>query len=215
MLISIDGACKRNGQSTCSSAGVAWIINEDGSMLYKATFETCSTSQRGEINGLLEALKYAANSPASEDITIITDSEYLYNTVTKDWCHTWRVAGWIGATGPVKNADMWEEVTRLLDVLGDRVYMEWTKGHILPYTPGNIKQAMLVDDTGIELYSRIKSVSERPCESANIAARFNKERLEHDKMIVPTDVAITWAVLNTVADCLASYIVRSLDELNV
>jgi len=215
MLISIDGACKRNGQPTCSSVGVAWIITEAGDMLYKATFETCSTSQRGEINGLIEALRYAVSTPASEDITIITDSEYLYNTITKDWCHTWRVAGWIGATGPVKNADLWGIVTCLLDKLGDRIYMEWTKGHILPYTPGNVKQAMLVDTTGIELYSRIKSVSERPSEHSNIAARFNKERLEHDKMIVPTDVAVTWAVLNTIADCLASYIVCSLDELNV
>lgn len=168
MLIATDGACKRNGTPQCSSLGVAWIETEDGQLLYKSKFETQSTSQRGEINGLLEALRYAVEHASNEeDIIIITDSEYLYNTVMLDWCFKWRAADWIGGQGPVKNPDLWKEVCKLLDILNGqmpRVFLQWTKGHLIHYTPGNIKQAMLVDPEGLELYKRVSSVANRPAD---------------------------------------------------
>jgi hypothetical protein len=37
--------------------------------------------------------------------------------------------------------------------------------------------------------------------------------VEHDKSAVPDEIAIEWLVANTVADCLASYVVRIMDEL--
>ena len=122
MLIATDGACKRNGQPTCSSVGVAWIQTDTGDMLFKSKFETCSTSQRGEINGLLEALQYAVqNAAANEDIIIITDSEYLYNTVSLDWCFKWRAANWRTGSGEIaKNADLWAIACMLLDELGEK-----------------------------------------------------------------------------------------------
>lgn len=221
MLIAIDGACKRNGQPDCSSSGVAWIQTEDGQFLFKSKFETRSTNQRGEINGLLEALKFSvattlelSKGKATEDIIIITDSEYIHNTVALGWYEKWRRNHWIGATGEtVKNADMWQEVAKLLDQLGDSVFIEWTKGHLLPYTPGNINQALRADPEGIELYTRIMSLAQRPSERARLIYDFNRQRVEHDKQAVPENVAIDWLVANTVADCLASYVVKIMDNL--
>ena len=78
MLIAIDGACKRNGEPDCFSTGVAWFITDTSDMFFKAACETQSTSQRGELSGLLEALKYATeNAAEDEDVIIVTESEYM------------------------------------------------------------------------------------------------------------------------------------------
>ena len=214
MLIAIDGACKRNGEPSCSSSGVAWIQTEDGNYLYKAHFETGSTSQRGEIFGLLEALQYAHEANTDEDIIIVTDSEYLYNTVTLEWAKKWQRNNWHGAQGPVKNAELWNKVLYYLDNLNkhhERVFMQWTKGHLIHYTPGLIKQAILADTSGIELYTRVLSVASREADKPRIIADFLRERREHEKVEPPAEVAFEWAVANTVADCLASYIVKVFD----
>lgn len=219
MLCAIDGACKRNGQPTCSSAGVAWIQTEAGELMYKSKFETCSTNQRGEINGLLEALKYAVdNTTEEEDIIIITDSEYLYNTVTLDWVTKWKKNNWIGGSGPVKNADMWQQVYDLLQIInetGEHVFMEWTKGHLISYTPGNINFAMKEDQSGVELFTRITAIANRGSERSRIIKDFNRERHEHDKMVIPDDTALAWVIANTTADCLASYVVKIMDLIMV
>lgn len=217
MLIATDGACKRNGTPQCSSIGVAWIETEDGQLLYKSKFETQSTSQRGEINGLLEALRYAVEHASDEeDIIIITDSEYLYNTVMLDWCFKWRASAWVGGQGPVKNPDLWKEVCELLDKLNvqaPRVFLQWTKGHLIHYTPGNIKQAMLVDPEGLELYKRISAVANRPADIQRIINDFAHQRRTHDKPVPPPATCLEWAVANTMADCLAGYLVAVLDSV--
>ena len=216
MLIATDGACKRNGEPTCVSLGVAWIITDAGEMLFKAKFETESTSQRGELNGIIEALEYAnEHMDDDESLSIITDSEYMFNTIEKDWVHKWARQAWTGSTGPVKNPDMWEHVLHLLDSpkLDGNVFMQWTKGHLISYTPGNTKKAMLLDATGIELRDRIMSVAQRPADKLRIIRDFNYNRKTHGFITVPDETAIEWAVENTVADCLASYLVKTFDDL--
>lgn len=220
MLISIDGACKRNGQETCSSTGVAWIQTEQGDLLFKSKFEPMSTSQRGEINGLLEALNFANTyAKPDEDIIIVTDSEYLYNTVCLDWVHKWRANGWVGGQGTtVKNNDMWNVVCELLDVLNtpaERVFMQWTKGHLMSYTPGNIKQAMVADSTGVELFTRVSAVANRTCNQSRIIADFKRNRTEHGRLNPPDDICLEWVIANTMADSLATFIEAMMDELIV
>ena len=215
MLIATDGACKRNGQSTCLSVGVAWIQTEDGQMLFKSAYETCSTSQRGEINGLMESLKYAVEKAGpDEDIIIITDSEYLYNTVMLEWCHKWKNNNWIGASGDtVKNSDMWDKICIMLKKLDGRVFMQWTKGHLMSYTPGNIKYAMKEDPTGIELFMRISAIAKRESEKDRIIKDFIKQRNEHDRPPPPPEVCLDWVIANATADSLASYITSALDGI--
>lgn len=214
MQIAIDGACKRNGEPTCVSMGVAWIQTEQGDFLFKSKFEHQSTSQRGELNGLTEALEYAvANAEEDEDIIIITDSEYMYNTVALGWSLKWERQAWVGATGEVKNVDMWKHVNELLHKLDGRVFMQWTKGHLISYTPGNIKKAMMYDETGVELMTRIVAMASRPYDKQRIINDFNRHRKDHGHLSPPDDIAFDWAVANTVADSLASYLVKTLDDL--
>ena len=217
MLISIDGSCKRNGSPDCLSVGVAWIQTEQGSFEFKARVEAESTSQRGEINGLLEALRFAAvQASLEEDVIIITDSQYLYNTVSLGWCFKWKRNGWFNADGqPTKNSDLWAEICGLLNDLNkpyERVYIEWVKGHGVHYSPGAIKQGMMADPTGIELFNRVTTMANRIADKENIINRFLKERAEHDNQAVPREIALEWAIANCMADCLASYIVKVIDD---
>ena len=206
---------KETGNQTAAHLVLRGYQTEDGRFIFKSKFETQSTNQRGEINGLLEALKFAvATAYPNEDIIIITDSEYLHNTVCLGWYEKWRRNNWVGGAGDtVKNQDMWAEAAELLDVLGDSVFLEWTKGHLLPYTPGNTNQALKSDPEGVELYTRIMSVANRASERSRLISDFNRQRADHDKQVVPGDTAIDWVVANTVADCLASYVVRIMDNL--
>lgn len=220
MLIAIDGACKRNGKPDCMSVGAAWIQTEGGELKYKHIFETESTSQRGEINGLIAALQYAAKySNYTEHIIIVTDSQYLYNSVMLEWCYKWRENGWTNADGQAtKNADLWAAVCALLDTINhgaERVFLEWTKGHMVHYTKGNVKKAMKVDPEGIELYSRITTMANRPADRQNIINRFNKERGDHGCMVVPEDIALEWAIANATADGIAFYIVNTIYDATV
>lgn len=218
MLFAIDGACKRNGEPTCVSVGVAWCITDDGDMGFKSKFEHESTSQRGELNGLTEALEFAAeHARDDEDIIIVTDSEYMFNTIALEWWSKWRANRWYGAQGDiVKNVDMWKHVAELMDKLAAKhceVSMQWTKGHLVHYTPGNIKKAMEVDPTGVELYTRIAAVANRPADIGRIVQQFKEERVKHKHMAPPDAIALEWAIVNATADALASYIVKIFDDV--
>ena len=215
MLIATDGACKRLGKPNCTSTGVAWIQTNDGDMLFKAKFEENSTSQRGEINGLILALKHAVNAGLAydENLIIVTDSEYVLNTVSLEWCFKWRANNWTTGSGDTaKNADLWDVVCNLLDTLGsDRVFMQWTKGHLINYTVGNTNSCMNVDHTGTELYARVNTLAHRPSEYSRIAAEFNAQQSKHDRHVVPEEQAVAWAVANVVADRLADYVEAMFD----
>ena len=218
MLIATDGGCKRSGTPQCSSVGVAWFSTDDGDLFYRAVYENSeSTSQRGELNGLLTALKVAAERAAPyEDVIIITDSEYLYNSVMKGWSTTWERSGWQGSTGPVKNRDLWEEINKLLRRLNsptERVFMQWTKGHLISYTPGKIKQSMTIDPTGIGLFMNIKSIANRACETERIVADFVHNRQKHGHDVPPKAICLEWCVFNVMADSLASYLASTLDSV--
>lgn len=218
MLISIDGGCKRQGTPQCSSVGVAWVQTDDGDLFYRANYENLeSTSQRGELNGLISALTVATErAAADETIIIVTDSEYLYNTVSKGWSLTWERSGWQGSAGPVKNRDMWQTVNNMLCSLNaneERVFMQWTKGHLISYTPANARRAMAQDPTGISLFMNIKAIASRGSEEDRIVEDFIYNRVKHEHQVPPRVACLEWCVANVMADTLASYLTTLLDSV--
>ena len=218
MLISIDGGCKRQGTPQCSSVGVAWVQTDDGDLFYRANYENPeSTSQRGELNGLISALTVATErAAADETIIIVTDSEYLYNTVSKGWSLTWERSGWQGSAGPVKNRDMWQTVNNMLRSLNaneERVFMQWTKGHLISYTPANARRAMAQDPTGISLFMNIKAIASRGSEEDRIVEDFIYNRVKHEHQVPPRVACLEWCIANVMADTLASYLTTLLDSV--
>lgn len=215
LLMAIDGACKRNGKPDCLAVGAVWIQHND-KYLYEILHETNSTSQRGEIKGLIAALTYASRYARDEEsVVIVTDSEYLHNTVVLEWCFKWRTNKWTLASGePAKNVDLWTTVCDLLDDIGyDKVFLNWTKGHLLSYAPRLIKQSLDEDITGIALYSNLTTIANRPSERTRIADDFNYNRRKNEYSALPAANAIEMAVVNVMADCIAGYSVKALDDI--
>ena len=152
--IAIDGASKGNGKVDCIS-GSGVVVIHDG--IYKTVMmhEEGSTNQRGEINALILALRYCSQYP-SEEAQIITDSEYILNTVTKEWYKSWVSRGWLTKDGnPVKNQDLWESVAGLLEQDHDAPLLYHIKGHLIP--DGGQTAMNLLDEGVDKLYALYES----------------------------------------------------------
>ena len=83
-----------------------------------------TTNNRMELMAAIQALETLERPSA---ITIVTDSVYLRDGITK-WIHGWKRNGWkTAAKKPVKNEDLW----RRLDDAQARhhVSWDWVKGH--------------------------------------------------------------------------------------
>lgn len=158
-VIAFDGACKANGKPDCISMG-AMICKDEGTFTYKGHTDYNSTNQRGELNGCILALRWLISNP--KNTVIITDSQYIYNAITKEWYKNWERKGWVTANNdPVKNRDLWEIITSLLNELED---VEWAifhvKGHMLSIGP---KTASNLFNKGInELYEAISTAYIKP-----------------------------------------------------
>ncbi|MEO1424807.1 MAG: ribonuclease HI [Pseudomonadota bacterium] len=83
-----------------------------------------TTNNRMELMAAITALE-TLERPST--VTIITDSTYVKDGLTK-WIHGWKRNGWRTASKkPVKNAELWQR----LDAAQDRheVHWQWVKGH--------------------------------------------------------------------------------------
>lgn len=76
---------------------------------------------------LLAAITALETLSTPSRITIVTDSVYVKDGITK-WIHGWKARGWkTAAKKPVKNEELWkrlDEATQKHDVT-----WEWVKGH--------------------------------------------------------------------------------------
>lgn len=211
ILISIDGACRDNGKPHCVSSSGAFVTVYDSAntLCSTETFDCCeeeSSNQRGEMKALILALSRCCYEDAS-DVRIITDSEYIFNAMTKQWYARWQRTGWKTANGdPVKNQDLWEEIISLVDLVGDaEISYYHIKGHIIP--TGAVTSAALLsnDKTGLALM--------KYCEEQYDKYRSTKvqEKLEHLQEVseknngFPFEESILrqFVVMNSVADVIA------------
>tara|TARA_R110002096_G_scaffold376724_6_gene570483 strand:+ start:15902 stop:16375 length:474 start_codon:yes stop_codon:yes gene_type:complete len=83
-----------------------------------------TTNNRMEIMAAIAALR-AMNEPCAP--TIHSDSQYVVNAMSKGWVEGWKKRGWKRKDGPLKNADLWQELHDLAKV--HEVTWQWVKGH--------------------------------------------------------------------------------------
>lgn len=121
-----DGAC--SGNPGPGGWGVVLLARagEGGALKSRELFggEARTTNNRMELTAAIEALE-TLTRPSR--LTVVTDSAYLRDGVTR-WVHGWKRNGWRTADRkPVKNEDLW----RRLDAAAARhdVRWEWVKGH--------------------------------------------------------------------------------------
>jgi ribonuclease HI len=120
-----DGAC--SGNPGPGGWGVV-LVARDGDRVVKSRElkggEAMTTNNRMELTAAIEALE-ALDRPAT--ITLVTDSVYLRDGVTR-WIHGWKANGWQTADKkPVKNEDLWRRLETA--AARHRVTWEWVKGH--------------------------------------------------------------------------------------
>lgn len=120
-----DGAC--SGNPGPGGWGVLLVASEGDRVVKMRELkggEALTTNNRMEMMAAISAIEALGRSSA---LTVITDSVYLRDGVTK-WIHGWKRNGWMtAARKPVKNEDLW----RRLDEAAARhqVNWEWVKGH--------------------------------------------------------------------------------------
>lgn len=221
LVIAIDGACRRNGKPDCVSAGGVFVqqFNEEGSVVdthVRSTYELNSTNQRGEMLALIDALDYAYSK--CTDAQIITDSEYLFNTMTKDWITNWCNKGWITATGePVKNKDLWEKVyyaQRRCSDAGLEVMFYHIKGHVIPFGKVTANTLLSKDETGRklleEVYTKFFTLINKKKDEIEKA---NKLSIKNNGFALPKEELCKFIVANVVVDAVATKCVEAADAL--
>lgn len=210
--IAIDGACRRNGKEDCLAAGACFIVDTDDKVdqcYTTSIYEENSTSQRGELYGLLQAVEHVSAYPV--DTVVVTDSEYLFNTMTKEWVDRWMAEGWITAQGtPVKNKDLWEQIWWYYDKCRDLVSFYHIKGHLLSVGTRQYHIIMNHDKTGHDLYTWAYTHKGIPNNKVEHAV----ELFEKNNGFRPDDsLLLHFASMNLVADAVANLCVESVEQM--
>ncbi|MFC6290822.1 ribonuclease H family protein [Levilactobacillus angrenensis] len=104
-----------------------------------------ATNNRMEIMAFRNALQHLVDlGQTRESILFVLDSQYVLNAVTKGWLAGWKRRGWKRSAGPLVNAELWQDVDRLLPQFTDLQY-RWTKGHAT--NQGNVFVDHLLNQT--------------------------------------------------------------------
>lgn len=218
-LIAIDGACRRNGKPDCTAAGGVFYYGYENGVHccgVLSAYEYNSTNQRGELLALLKALDIALQS-GDECVSIITDSEYIFNAMTKHWYANWHSRGWVTASGdPVKNKDIWLEVKALVDKCTSRdieLLFYHIKGHCIPFGRVTADNLLFRDPTGRMLFEAARSKFDTclPTKAAVFASA--QELSERNNGFKLDDATFKrFVVMNVVADAIATHVVDKADS---
>jgi ribonuclease HI len=215
ILIAIDGSARRPTKPDCLSAGVVFAKQDEHFHWYGVN-ERNSTSQRGEISAINKVIDNRSLYDASEDVYVITDSEYVFNTISKDWLGNWNNKGWISSAGtPVKNQDLWKPIyAKLLQYEQDGLTIVpfCVKGHLFSIGKTMVKEIMKTDPTGEFLYRTahntvVDAWDSKPVEIDAALLQFKNV----NGYLPPVESFITMIVANTVADSLAGYYIDQID----
>ena len=135
IYIYTDGACK--GNPGPGGWGALLKYNEHEKEINGFSLET--TNNIMELTAVIEALSIIKKK---SEITIITDSNYVKDGITK-WIDNWKKKGWKTANKkPVKNKNLWEKLDKLTN--DHNITWKWVRGHT--GNPGNEKADALANE---------------------------------------------------------------------
>ncbi len=113
ITIYTDGSCLGNP----GPGGYGVIILKNNEIIKLSGGEKETTNNRMEMTAIIEALKYLhENKLSSNDIEIISDSDLIISTLTKNWKKK-------------ANTDLWAEIEKLSAWL--KIKWIWVKAHHL------------------------------------------------------------------------------------
>ena len=124
VIIYTDGSCLKNPGG---NGGWAAILRHEASSSEREISGgmATTTNNRMEITAVLEGLK-CLKVPC--EVTVVTDSQYVSNSITKGWVFNWAKKGWRDDKGkPRLNTDLWKQMLELLNY--HKVHIQWIRGH--------------------------------------------------------------------------------------
>lgn len=134
-----DGACRssavnkgdKTGKKDLSAYG--YFIQQGGKELLDGKAELGRTNNYMEIKAVVESLKKIQDK--NQPVQIYSDSEYVVNSINKNWARAWKKNGWKKKDGkaPV-NAELWKELLEEWDNFAF-ISIDHVKGH--SGNPGN------------------------------------------------------------------------------
>ena len=216
LRIAIDGACRRNGKPNCVASGGVFIQQYDDGDLKQTSvlsaYEKGSTNQRGELLALMKALDYICAS--KQEAQIVTDSEYLFNAMTKDWHSRWQDNGWKTTTGEdVKNADIWREIRRLALMCASEVNYYHIKGHCISFGKVTADKLLKLDPSAKLLHSAIaKKYDESIILKEDLFDAAQKLSVKNNGFMLSEQALKDFVVSNTTVDAIATKVVEAADR---
>lgn len=116
-----DGACSGNP----GPGGFGTILVYQGRERELCGAEKETTNNRMELMGALAGLE-ALKEPCQ--VTLISDSRYLCESISQKWVFQWEQNGWRKKDKkPALNVDLWERI--LEQLRRHQVEIQWVKGH--------------------------------------------------------------------------------------
>lgn len=116
-----DGACSGNP----GAGGWGAILRFGSAEKELSGGEKETTNNRMELTAVIMGLS-ALKEPC--EVTLVTDSKYVADGITKGWAESWQKNGWRKADKkPALNPDLWEKLLELIKI--HKVEINWVKGH--------------------------------------------------------------------------------------
>ena len=116
-----DGACSGNP----GPGGWGTVVVYRGHELELSGAEPETTNNRMELLGAIMGME-KLKEPCQ--VTLISDSRYLCESINQGWVFQWEQKGWRKADKkPALNVDLWERV--LTQLRRHQVTVQWVKGH--------------------------------------------------------------------------------------
>lgn len=127
VYIYADESCLGNGRAGANPGGAAGLVSFWRRDRWERrdywVSEPSTTNNRMAIRSAIEPLR-ALKRPCR--VVFTSDSQYLVKGMS-EWVHGWIRRGWMRKTGPVENAELWQELVKV--VARHEADWRWVRGH--------------------------------------------------------------------------------------
>lgn len=122
-----DGSCNNNPKHANFGLG-GWgfcVVKDDKIIFEDLGYDEKVTSQKMEMQAVLEAMKYIKKKYLGKKIDICSDSAYVVNCFNDKWYERWIDIDFLG----VKNEEYWKKLLELYQTKLLKVRFVKVKGH--------------------------------------------------------------------------------------
>ena len=121
-----DGSARGNPEGPGGYGAVLHFVDSRGVLHEKeiSAGYRRTTNNRMELMAVIAGLE-ALTKPCR--VEVVSDSRYVTDAFNQNWLDGWIARGWRGASGPVKNVDLWQRLLRAAEPHSLR--FTWVRGH--------------------------------------------------------------------------------------